>query len=75
MGLTTCTITAHNLLHLREDAMRFSHPDNFWCFNFERAVKCYVRIPSNFKNFLCSFEKRELLDENYLKSLAPMSSP
>ena len=59
MGLTACTITIHNLLHVREDAMRFSHSDNFWCFNFERAVKCYVRIPSNFKNFLCSFAKRE----------------
>lgn len=59
MGITACTITAHNLLHVSEDAMRFSHPDNYWCFNFERAVKRYVAIPSNFKNFLCSYAKRE----------------
>ena len=39
--------------------MRFSHPDNYWCFTFERAVQGYKAIPSNFKNFECSFAKRE----------------
>lgn len=58
-GIKACTVTTHNLLHVQEDAMRFSHLDNFWCFNFERAVKRYVAIPSNFKNFLCSFARRE----------------
>ena len=37
-GIKACTITTHNLLHVHEDAMRFSHPDNYWCFNFERTV-------------------------------------
>lgn len=58
-GVSVCTIIAHDLLHVYDDAMRFSHPDKYWCFTFERAVKRYVAIPSNFKNFECSFAKRE----------------
>ena len=58
-GVSACTITAHNLLHVYDDAMRFSHPDNYWCFTFERAVQRNKAIPSNFKNFECSFAKRE----------------
>ena len=54
-GLAACTITAHNLLHVNEDAMRFSHPDNFWCFNFERAVAvcCHSIKFQEFSVFLC----------------------
>ena len=33
-GLTTCVITGHNLIHIPENALRFSHLDNFWCFAF-----------------------------------------
>ncbi|XP_044180985.1 uncharacterized protein LOC122962134 [Acropora millepora] len=49
-GLTSCTVTEHNILHIASDAMRFSHPDNYWCFSFERAVRRYVTTKSNFKN-------------------------
>lgn len=31
-GLTACRITVHNLQHISEDAYRFSHPDNYWCY-------------------------------------------
>lgn len=31
-GLTSCRITVHNLQHISEDAYRFSHPDNYWCY-------------------------------------------
>ena len=58
-GLTACRITVHNLQHIPEDAFRFSHPDNYWYFPFERAVKRYIAISSNFKNMECSFAKRE----------------
>lgn len=58
-GLTACRITVHNLQHIPEDAYQFSHPDNYWCFPYERAVKRYVSISSNFKNMECSFAKRE----------------
>ena len=59
LGLLACRITVHNLMHISQDAYRFSPPDNFWCFSFERAVKRYVSISNNFKNKECSFAKRE----------------
>lgn len=62
-GLTACRITVHNLQHISEDAYRFSHPDNYWCYPYERAVKRYVSISSNFKNIECSFAKRESFRE------------
>ena len=58
-GLTACRITVHNIQHIPDDALRFSHPDNYWCFSFERAVKRYISISNNFKNMECSFAKRE----------------
>lgn len=62
-GLTACRITVHNLQHIAQDAYRFSHPDNYWCYPYERAVKRYVSISSNFKNIECSFAKRESFRE------------
>lgn len=67
-GIESCLVTAHNLQHVEEDTWRFSHPDNYWCFSFERAVKRYVAHTSNFKNPECSFAKRESLRE-MLKTL------
>ncbi|XP_015775669.1 PREDICTED: uncharacterized protein LOC107353796 [Acropora digitifera] len=58
-GLTSCTVTEHNILHIASDAMRFSHPDNYWCFSFERAVRRYVTTKSNFKNIECTYAKKE----------------
>ena len=49
--------------------MRFSQPDNYWCFAFERAVKRYVTTKCNFKNIECSYAKREARRE-LLKHLA-----
>ena len=69
-GIESCLVTTNNLQHVAEDAFRFSHPDNYWCFSFERAVKRYVRHTSNFKNPECSFAKRESLRE-MLKTLQP----
>lgn len=52
-------------LHLPEDIERFSAPDNFWCFQFERAVKRYVQQSSNNKHieksFACGESQRELM--------------
>lgn len=67
-GIESCLVTAHNLQHVEEDTWRFSHPDNYWCFSFECAVKRYVTHTSNFKNPECSFAKRESLRE-MLKTL------
>ena len=58
-GPTSCVVTEHNLLHISSDAMRFSHPDNYWCFSFERAVRRYVTTKSNFKNIECTYAKKE----------------
>ncbi len=41
-GLTKCHVTFHNLIHLVQDIQRFSSPDNYWCFSFERVVCKYV---------------------------------
>lgn len=38
-GSSECVITLHSLTHLHEDISRFSSPDNFWCFQFEKAVE------------------------------------
>ncbi|KXJ08540.1 hypothetical protein AC249_AIPGENE10761 [Exaiptasia diaphana] len=54
-GITACRITVHNLQHISEDALRFSHPDNYWCFPFERAVQRYlVQKQNNKGKFLMS---------------------
>lgn len=37
-GLQSWYVTFHNLIHLLEDVERFSSPDNYWCFSFERAM-------------------------------------
>lgn len=37
-GPSECVITLHSLTHLHEDITRFSSPDNFWYFHFEKAV-------------------------------------
>lgn len=54
-GANACVIN----LHLPEDIERFSAPDNFWCFQFERAVKRYVQQSSNNKHIEKSFAGRE----------------
>ena len=58
-GFTECTITLHNLTHLPDDIHRFSSPDNYWCFVFERAVHKYVEQSSNQKNLEATFAKSE----------------
>jgi len=56
---SSCVINLHNLTHLSDDVQRFSSPDNYWCFDFERAVKRYVRQSTNKKYVEKSFAKRE----------------
>ena len=58
-GAGACVINLHNLTHLPDDIHRFSAPDNFWCFEFERAVKRYVKQSSNRKHIEKSFARRE----------------
>lgn len=63
-GASACVIILHNLTHLPhslDDIHRFSAPDNFWCFEFERAVKRYVKqsTGSNRKHIEKSFARRE----------------
>ena len=64
-GIHMCRITSHNLLHTSEDLIRFLASDNYWCYNFERAVKKYVRRPSNCKHIEKTYahaeERREVL--------------
>ena len=37
-GKKQCVVTSHDTLHIKDDVLRFGHPDNFWCFHSERAV-------------------------------------
>lgn len=75
-GVNACVINLHNLTHLPEDIQRFSAPDNFWCFEFERAVKRYVQQSSNKKHIEKSFARRESLREflNFHQDLKLISS-
>ena len=58
-GMKSCVITLHNLLHIPDDIIRFSTPDNYWCFTFERAVKSYVERSSNSKHIESTFAQAE----------------
>ena len=71
-GLKSCVISLHNLLHLPDDIKRFSAPDNFWCYTFERAVHTYVERSSNKKNLELTFAKAEAR-RHLLKFLPPSS--
>ena len=75
-GANACVINLHNLTHLPEDIQRFSAPDNFWCFEFERAVKRYVQQSSNKKHIEKSFARRESQREflNFQQDLKLISS-
>lgn len=43
--------------------INFGPPDNFWCYNFERAVGRYISISTNFKNIEITFARAELRRE------------
>ena len=62
-GFQHCTISLHNLLHLVNDIKRFSSPDNFWCYVFERAMHKYVIKSSNNKNLELTFAQAEIRQE------------
>ena len=61
--LKSCVVTLHNLIHLTKDIERFSSPDNFWCYVFERAVKHYIECSSNSKNLEYTFARIECCRE------------
>ena len=42
-GLKSCHVTLHNLFHIVDDIERFSSPDNYWCYQNERAVSTYIQ--------------------------------
>eukprot|EP00731_Ephydatia_muelleri_P006691 Em0003g939a len=58
-GITSCVITLHSLIHMPEEKERFSSPDNYWCYSFERAVKGYVLRSSNNRNLELTFALAE----------------
>lgn len=69
-GLKSCHVTLHNLVHLLEDIDRFSSPDNFWCYSFERAVRKYIENSTNKKNIEQTFANAEARRE-FLKFFRP----
>ena len=58
-GESECVITLHSLTHVAEDIMRFGSPDNYWCFQYERAVGRYVKQTSNRKGVEKTFARKE----------------
>ena len=59
-GLSNCHLVNHLLTHIHEDAMNFGSPDNYWCYDFERAVARYISISNNHKNIELTFARTEL---------------
>ena len=76
-GEKMCVISLHNLVHLPDDIRRFSSPDNFWCYTFERAVRTYVERSSNSKNLEKTFANAETRRElmKFLYNDTIISSP
>ena len=62
-GLNSCHVISHNLTHIHEDVLNFSSLDNYWCYNFDHAVKRYISISSNHKNIEITFARTELCRE------------
>ena len=58
-GTHECLITLHSLTHVPEDILRFSSPDNYWCYQYERAVGRYVKQSSNKKGVEKTFARKE----------------
>lgn len=63
-----CAISVHNLLHVHEDILNFSAPDNVWCAVFERAMKEFVKKSHNGKGIEAMFGHVAATRE-YLKSV------
>ena len=62
-GLSSCHLVNHLLTHIHEDAMNFGSPDNYWCYDFVRAVARYISISNNHKNIELTFARAELRRE------------
>ena len=62
-GLSSCHVVNHNLTHIHEDVLNFGSSDNYWCYNFERAVGRYIAISTNHKNIELTFARAELWQE------------
>ena len=58
-GESECVITLHSLTHVAEDIMRIGSPDNYWCFQYERAVGRYVKQTSKRKGVEKTFARKE----------------
>ena len=59
-GPSSCHLVNHLLTHINEDAMNFGSSDNYWCYDFERAVAMYIAISNNHKNIELTFARAEL---------------
>ena len=59
-GLSSCHAVNHLVTHVHEDVLYFGSPDNYWCYDFERAVARYTAISNNHKNIELTFARAEL---------------
>ena len=59
LGISSCVISLHNMIHIPDDIRRFGSSDNYWCYVFERVVHNYVEKSSNKKNLELTFAKSE----------------
>jgi len=73
-GESECVITLHSLTHIPEDIMRFGSPDNYWCFQYERAVGRYVKQTSNKKGVEKTFARKESQRE-FIKVWSEQNKP
>ena len=57
-GLSACTENVEYSLHIPKDIERFSLPDNYWCYMYERQVKFYKKQTTNMKSLCKTFADR-----------------
>ena len=57
-GLSACTENVEYTLHMPEDIVRHSTPDNYWCYLYERQVRYYKRQTTNMKSLCKTFADR-----------------
>lgn len=50
-GITACTENVEYSLHIPDDIVRHSSPDNYWCYMYERQVCFYKRQTTNQKQY------------------------
>ena len=72
-GIEHCTENLKYSLHIPNDIIRHSSPDNYWCFVYERLVRFYKQQSTNMKN-LCKTYIDRACQMRFVKSYLELTS-